>query len=94
VCSATAQRGGKNTKSQAATPGSTVGQVSTVKIDGSCRERERGEERERERETRRNTHGMVKADGSDGAESLQIILVRHIVAVPGHDIKWLRVRGQ
>ena len=36
VFSATAQRGGKMTKSAAATPGSVVGAVSTVKIDGSC----------------------------------------------------------
>ena len=35
VCSATIQRGGKITKSQFAVPGISVGEVSTVKIDGS-----------------------------------------------------------
>jgi len=36
VFSATAQRGGKITKSHAATPGVLVWQVNTVKMDGSC----------------------------------------------------------
>src|SRR6267378_3649261 len=35
VCSATIQRGGKITKSQFAVPGVSLGEVSTVKIDGS-----------------------------------------------------------
>ncbi len=35
VCSATSQRGGKITKSMFATPGVSLGEVSTVKIDGS-----------------------------------------------------------
>jgi hypothetical protein len=35
VCSATIQRGGKITKSQLAVPAVSVGEVSTVKIDGS-----------------------------------------------------------
>jgi hypothetical protein len=35
VCSATIQRGGKITKSQFAVPGTSVGEVSTVKIEGS-----------------------------------------------------------
>ena len=35
VCSATIQRGGKITKSQFAVPGVSLGDVSTVKIDGS-----------------------------------------------------------
>ena len=35
VSSATSQRGGKITKSQLATPGVSVWEVSTVKIDGS-----------------------------------------------------------
>ena len=35
VCSATSQRGGKITKSQLAVPGTSLGEVSTVKIDGS-----------------------------------------------------------
>ena len=34
-CSATIQRGGKITKSQLAVPGVSVGEVSTVKIEGS-----------------------------------------------------------
>jgi hypothetical protein len=35
VSSATIQRGGKMTKSQLATPGVSVGDVSTVKMEGS-----------------------------------------------------------
>src|SRR5580698_6351674 len=35
VCSATIQRGGKITKSTFAVPGSSLGEVSTVKIEGS-----------------------------------------------------------
>ena len=35
MCSATSQRGGKITKSQFAVPGVSLGEVSTVKIDGS-----------------------------------------------------------
>ena len=35
VCSATSQRGGKITKSQLAVPGVSLGEVSTVKIEGS-----------------------------------------------------------
>src|SRR5438445_10799947 len=35
VASATSQRGGKMTKSQFAVPGVSLGDVSTVKIDGS-----------------------------------------------------------
>ena len=35
VSSATSQRGGKITKSQFAVPGVSLGEVSTVKIDGS-----------------------------------------------------------
>jgi hypothetical protein len=35
VSSATIQRGGKMTKSQLAVPGVSLGEVSTVKIDGS-----------------------------------------------------------
>ena len=35
VCSATIQRGGKITKSQLAVPGTSDGEVRTVKIDGS-----------------------------------------------------------
>ena len=35
VCSATIQRGGKMTKSQLAVPWISLGEVSTVKIDGS-----------------------------------------------------------
>lgn len=38
MCSWTAQRGGKITKSAMAVPGLELGQVRTVKIDGSCRE--------------------------------------------------------
>ncbi len=35
VCSATSQRGGKIAKSMLAVPGVSLGEVSTVKIDGS-----------------------------------------------------------
>jgi hypothetical protein len=103
VFSATAQRGGKITKSHAATPGVLVWQVNTVKMDGSC-----GAGKPRHvsltsltRLNRAallatqackgvrvgNAYDVVERDGVYGVEEGQIVFVRGVVAMPCHHIE-------
>ncbi len=92
--SATAQRGGKITKSHAATPGVLVWQVNTVKMDGSCGagKTEACQPLNRAdlllvRARAGNAYDVVERDGVDGVKEGQIVFVRGVVAMPGHHIE-------
>jgi hypothetical protein len=94
VFSATAQRGGKITKSHAATPGVLVWQVNTVKMDGSCGAGKTEACQPLNRAAlllvcarAGNAYDVVERDGVDGVKEGQIVFVRGVVAMPSHHIE-------
>ena len=67
-------------KSISAVPGSVVGAVSTVKMDGSCMAA-------RVAQNARRTYRVVKGSGIDDHEARKIVLERRKIAVPGHHVE-------